>query len=263
MWSFLVLSCHSYSCLVHLASHKVKEPSTRQCLQQYVSTENKKQRLSYRLLQAKQLYNISQHLWGLYLKWIIEFSSCMWSMNFWNCLKIVWIIYNKQHQRQYILTQNMWYLKSPEQASTRCSWFCSTHNSYYTFLQFENLITSSWVAPKYNSISHNWMKWAKCAIPKVSRFSTYNNCLLTKPAVLNFVKICSIWHFQFKWFSIYTPKKLVSGTSLTVALLCLVINCERRKCEGENLIILVFIKLHNRWFALNDLLVLSKVSQIF
>ena len=41
-------------------------------------------------------------------------------------------------------------------------------------------------------------------------------------------------------------KKFVLGTSLTVALLCLVINCERRKCEGENLIILVFIKLSNR-----------------
>ena len=36
----------------------------------------------------------------------------------------------------------------------------------------KNLITISWIAPKYNSVSHKWMKYAKYAIHKVSRFST-------------------------------------------------------------------------------------------
>jgi len=56
IWSVLVLSCHSYSCLVHLASHNVKEPWTRRFLW-HVSTENRKQRLLDHLPQAQQLYS--------------------------------------------------------------------------------------------------------------------------------------------------------------------------------------------------------------
>ena len=55
IWSFLVLSCHSYFCLVHLASHNGKEPWNRQCLQ-HVATENIKC-LFYLLLQAQQIYS--------------------------------------------------------------------------------------------------------------------------------------------------------------------------------------------------------------
>jgi hypothetical protein len=35
------------------------------------------------------------------------------------------------------------------------------YNFYYPFLQFENLKTISCIAPKYNSISDDWMKVSK------------------------------------------------------------------------------------------------------
>ena len=40
--NFLVLSRHSYSCLIRLASHNVKEPRTRRFPQKHVSTEDTK-----------------------------------------------------------------------------------------------------------------------------------------------------------------------------------------------------------------------------
>jgi hypothetical protein len=55
IWSFLVLSCYRYSCLVHQASHNVKEPWNTQCLQ-HVATENIKC-LFYHLPQSQQIYS--------------------------------------------------------------------------------------------------------------------------------------------------------------------------------------------------------------
>jgi len=39
IWSFLLLTCPSYSCFVHLASHTVKDQWARQCLQKHVHNE--------------------------------------------------------------------------------------------------------------------------------------------------------------------------------------------------------------------------------
>ena len=90
IWPILVLSCHSYSCLVHLASHNVKEPWTRRCLQQQVSTENTKQCLFYHLPHAKQLYNIFSTLvrfvFGMN-SWFLLLACSPWtSESVWNCL---------------------------------------------------------------------------------------------------------------------------------------------------------------------------------
>ena len=42
IWPFLVLSCNSYSFIVHPDSHNVKKPRTKWCLQKHVSTEDTK-----------------------------------------------------------------------------------------------------------------------------------------------------------------------------------------------------------------------------
>ena len=55
IWSFLLLSCHRYSCLVHLAKHNVNGPDD--AYKNIYPLKIKKQSIFYHVSQVQQLYS--------------------------------------------------------------------------------------------------------------------------------------------------------------------------------------------------------------